>query len=77
MYTDILSISEYTFSDSASIYSHHMVDFHNKTMIMIIMILILVYWCLFKILMDYSSVNHILYMEVPKTKKSLSKATQL
>jgi len=27
--------------------------------------------------MDYSSVNHILYMEVPKTKKSLSKATQL
>lgn len=43
MYMDIFSISEYTFSDSASIYSHHMIDFHNKTMIMIIMILILVY----------------------------------
>jgi len=63
IYSDILKTSEYTFSDSCSIYSYHMVEFHNKTMIVIIMILLLVYWCLYRILVDYFSVRYNVYVD--------------
>lgn len=43
-----------SFKDPASVYAYHMFSTHHDIMWYIIIILILVYWCLYKIITDFS-----------------------
>lgn len=49
----ILSFPIY-FQDPASAYAYHLFSVHNDVMWFLIVIIILVYWCLYKIIRDYS-----------------------
>lgn len=43
-----------SFRDPASVYAYHMFSTHHGIMWYIIIILILVYWCLYKIIQDFT-----------------------
>jgi hypothetical protein len=43
-----------SFKDPASVYAYHMFSLHHSIMWYIIIILILVYWCLYKLIKDFN-----------------------
>lgn len=43
-----------SFNDPASVYAYHLFSVHNDIMWFILIILVLVYWCLYKIIRDFN-----------------------
>lgn len=44
----------YDFQQAAALYAYHLVALHNSIMYYVFIILVLVYWCLYKILRDFT-----------------------